>query len=161
MIYGLYLSAGGLQSSEYRQNVVANNIANAGTTGFKQQLAVLSERRVEADEDGPTSARHKLLDDLTGGTFVRPTFTDFARGTLEISSNPLDLAIAGDGFFHVEAAGEDRYTRDGRLTIDEAGTLVTVSGHKMLDGEGGPIVVDPLSAEPVSVSPDGVVLQGA
>ena len=81
MIYGLYLSAGGLQSSEYRQNVVANNIANAGTTGFKQQLAVLSERRVEADEDGPTSARHRLLDDLTGGTFVRPTFTDFARGT--------------------------------------------------------------------------------
>lgn len=161
MIYGLYLSAGGLQTSEYRQSVVANNIANAGTTGFKQQLAVLSERRVEADEDGPASARHNVLDNLTGGTFVRPTFTDFARGMLEMSSNPLDLAIAGDGFFHVEAAGEDRYTRDGRLTIDETGTLVTASGHKILDADGEPILVNPRSAAPVSVSPDGVVQQGA
>ena len=67
MTYGLWLSAVGLQTSQYRQAVLANNLANANTVGFKHDIAVVRERAVEADEHGPARFGHALLDDLTGG----------------------------------------------------------------------------------------------
>ena len=142
MTYGLWLSAVGLQTSQYRQAVLANNLANANTVGFKHDVAVVRERAVEAHEDGPARFGHALLDDLTGGSVVAPTYTAFAQGPIEPTQRPLDVAIDGDGFFTVQADGQTRYTRDGRFTIDANGRLVTVAGGRpVLDDGGGEINV--------------------
>jgi flagellar basal-body rod protein FlgF len=160
MIYGLYLSAAGLQSNSYELDVIANNLANADTVGFKRDLAVLTERRVEADESGRLGRRNDLLDKLSGGTAVSPTYTTFTNGALEETGRPLDLAISGEGFFEILEGDEVYYSRDGRMMTDVQGRLTTVTGKSVLDANGQPIVIDPRSAEPVSVSPEGVLRQG-
>ena len=73
MDYGLWLSAAGLQANEYRQALIANNLANAETVGFKHDLAVIRERRTEVAEGGGGRFAHDLLDGLTGGSGVAPT----------------------------------------------------------------------------------------
>lgn len=137
MTYGLWLSAVGLQTSQYRQAVLANNLANANTVGFKHDIAVVRERAVEADEHGPARFGHALLDDLTGGSLVAPTYTAFVQGPIELTQRPLDVAIEGDGFFTIEDGGQTRYTRDGRFTIDANGRLITVTGGRPVLDDGG------------------------
>lgn len=160
MIYGLYLSAAGLQSNSYEMDVIANNLANASTVGFKHELAVLTERRVETDESGRLGRRHDLLDKLSGGTSVPPSYTTSASGPLEETRRPLDLAISGEGFFRILEGDEVYYTRDGRMMTDVQGRLTTVTGKSVLDEKGQPILIDPRSPETVSVSPEGVIRQG-
>ncbi len=82
MTYGLWLSAGGLQINQYRQDIVSNNLANVDTAGFKRDLAVIHERPVEAHNANGPSLGHKLLDRLSGGNWVRPTYTSFEQGGL-------------------------------------------------------------------------------
>ena len=164
MTYGLWLSAAGMQANQYRQNVLANNLANADTVGFKKDLAVLSERTVES-RTAAEAARfgHGLLDDLSGGTFVAPTYHSFAAGPLTPTGNPLDVSIKGDGFFAVRVGAESRYTRDGRFTVNPDNELVMVAGDgraKVLDEAGGPIVLLPASAGQPTIAADGTVRQG-
>jgi flagellar basal-body rod protein FlgG len=160
MIYGLYLSAAGLQANAYQMDVIANNLANADTTGFKHDLAVMSERRVAAEEGEGLGRRHRLLDRLSGGTFVAPTYTAFSQGSLEDTGRALDLAVDGEGFFQVLDGGELRYTRDGRFTVNEQGRVVTVAGRTLLGANGRPIVLDRESSAPITVSSEGIVRQG-
>jgi flagellar basal-body rod protein FlgF len=99
MLYGLYLSAAGVMTNSYRQDVIANNIANAETVGFKRDLALFQERRTERDERGLSPARsNALLESLGGGVFASPTLVDRTQGELEPSSNNLDVAIVGQGY---------------------------------------------------------------
>jgi len=161
MIYGLYLSAAGLQANAYQMDVIANNLANANTVGFKHDLAVMSERRVAADESGGLGRRHRLLDELSGGTFVAPTHTAFSQGPLEGTGRPLDLAVEGEGFFQVLEGDEVRYTRDGRFTVNRQGQIVTVGGRTLVGANGRPLVVDRESSAPITVSSVGVIRQGA
>ena len=112
------------------------------------------------DETGELSRRHPLLDQLSGGTFVAPTYTSFAQGSLETTNRPLDLAIRGQGFFQVLDGQEVLYTRDGRFTSDLQGRLVTTGGKTVLGAGGTPIQVDRESPEPITVSSTGVVKQG-
>ena len=68
MVYGIYQSAGGMQVNQYAMDVLANNLANASTTGFKQDLALLRERKVETREQiTDASLRNEILDEMTGG----------------------------------------------------------------------------------------------
>lgn len=161
MIYGLYLSAAGLQANSFQMDTMANNLANANTVGFKHEIAVFSERRVESEGRGPMGARHALLDNLSGGTFVPRTYTTFAQGPLEATHRPLDLAIRGEGFFQVREGGRDFYTRDGRLTVDSRGQLMTTSGKAVMSTDQAPLFVDTGSSEAISVGPDGTVRQGS
>jgi len=162
MTYGLWLSAAGMQVNQYRQNILANNLANTNTVGFKKDLAVLSERMVES-LSGPDAGRfgHGLLDGLPGGTFVRPTYHSFAEGARNVTGNPLDVAIDGDGFFAVRVGDQTRYTRDGRFTVNADHELVMVAGDgraKVLDELGQPIVLLPGPAP--QIASDGTVQQG-
>lgn len=141
MIYGLWLSTAGIQTVEHRQSVLANNIANVNTTGFKQDLAVVRQRDVMSaiDQQG-MRFQHPVLDNLAGGSSVRPSHTDFSSGPLTQTGGTLDLAIEGKGFFTVETESGHRYTRDGRFTIGRDGTLRTVTGgHSVLDASGNSI----------------------
>lgn len=163
MVYGLWLSASGLQANQYRQDLIANNLANVQTTGFKHDLAVFSERRVASEEAlGGSTLSDRLLDRMTGGLFVAPTFTQFDQGAIQKTNRPLDVALDGEGFFAVQDAGRTAYTRDGRFTVNRDGQLVTVAGGRpVLSDAGTAIRVSPDRADDVRVAEDGSVRVGA
>ena len=161
--YGMWLSAAGMQVQQHRQALIANNMANAQTTGFKHDLAVVLERRVEARAsvmNRPYS--DPLFDAMPGGVNVRPTYTSFAQGAIESTERPLDVAIHGDGFFTVSDGQVTRYTRDGEFAVNTAGELVLGAGAgqwRVLDDAGALIVVDRELGEPY-VAKDGTIRQG-
>jgi len=165
MNYGMYLAASGVLTNLYRQDVIANNLANVNTPGFKPDSVYQQARLPERLEDPVAGADpQRLLEQLGGGTLSHPTYTNQNQGALERSANPLDLAIQGDGFFMLEGESGNpadgfRLTRDGRFTLNTNGELVhATSGRRVLDDNGQPITLDP--AQPVHVDADGHVLQG-
>jgi len=161
--YGLWLSAAGMKVNEHRQTVLANNMANAHTTGFKQDLAVIRERSVEARENAyPLAFRDPVLDNLAGGVDVRQSFHDFSQGPIEHTSKPLDVAIVGEGLFVVSDGSNERFTRNGEFALNKEGELVLSAGDgrwRVLDDDGEVIRVDPALGEP-QVTSDGTIRQG-
>lgn len=164
MNYGLYLSASGMLTSMHRLDVAANNLANVNTTAFKPDFAVVMHRPAERVEDNLQSIdSNTLLDQLGGGALSAPTRTSFAPGAVEITDNPLDVAILGEGFFVLDATGsgsgdEVRFTRDGRFTLSAQGRLVSATtGAVVLDNADRPIAIDPET--PVEITPSGEVTQ--
>ncbi len=164
MTYGLWLSAGGLQVNEYRQTLSANNMANLDTAGFKNDLALIHERRVESAVDGMQMPyAHGLLDSMTGGSWVRPTFTNMEQGGFEETGRSMDVAIDGKGFFAVQDGSETRYTRDGRFALNPARELVLAAGdgrYKVLDADGSPITLGSPALGQVNIGGDGTITQG-
>jgi len=143
--------------NQYRQDVIANNLANVDTAGFKRDIPSFSERLVEARLDlGAT--RHRVLDSQTGGIWSAPTHTDWEQGPLDATGNPLDAAIDGTGFFAVQTDEGVRYTRDGQFVTDPHGRLVMAQGGwPVLSRQGGQIVLSE-DAGRASLSPDGRVM---
>src|ERR1044071_4786477 len=159
MIYGLYLSAMGVLTHSNRQDVIANNLANAETVGFKRDLALFREQFTEARlrSLNASSRSNPALEAMGGGLAYAPTYTDLSQGELETTGNPLDVAIDGKGFFAVRDGTETRLTRDGRFTRDREGYLVTsVGARRILDGKGQPIK---LGTGPVSIAKDGTITE--
>jgi len=134
-------------------DIVANNIANANTTGFKvEELMVRTEPAKPARTAGGSNPVKFVLDDGVA--------RDFGQGALTQTGGDFDLALEGQGFFKVSTAGGERYTRDGRFTMAPDGKLVTQNGQAVLDDGGGEILLDPLKG-PVNIARDGTVSQGA
>jgi flagellar basal body rod protein FlgG len=163
MSYGLWLSAGGLQVNEYRQAILANNMANVETVGFKRDFALLHERPVEAAaQPAKYGFSQSMLNSLGGGVWTRPTYTSFAQGELESTGRDLDAAIIGEGFFTVSDGDKVRFTRDGRFTTNAANELVLSAGdgqYRVLDDSGAPVVLEPGGGK-VTIGRDGTVQQG-
>jgi flagellar basal-body rod protein FlgF len=160
MIYGLYLSATGVLANSHRQDVIANNLANVESVGFKRDLAVFQEQRTEASLRGLSPAIHsnRVLEGIGGGMKVAPTFVDHSPGELEQTGNPLDVAIQGSGYFRVQDQNETLLTRDGRFTVNGQGYLALAGGGKMvLDDKGSPIKLPPGGVS--SIERDGAVNQ--
>jgi flagellar basal-body rod protein FlgF len=161
MIYGLYLSATGVITSTYRQDVIANNLANSETTGFKRDLATFYQRPTAAQENpGLAGSSSSLLDRIGGGTYASPTMVDSSQGVIEPTNNPLDAAISGSGYFTVAGTdGKPRLTRDGRFRMGPDGnlTLNTDQANPVLDSKGKAIVLDP--AQAVQIRQDGQIIQ--
>lgn len=159
MNYGLYASASGVLSNSYRQDVIANNIANAETVGFKRDLAVFQERRTAAQRAGlnPRRWSNPALEGLGGGVSAAATYVDLSGGELEHTNNPLDLAIRGEGFFAVREGGEMRLTRAGAMVVNRAGNLaLATTGQEVLNDRRQAIGV-PLGGGRIEVSPDGTL----
>jgi flagellar hook protein FlgE len=121
----------GIDANQTLLDEIANNIANADTVGYKegtvQFSALLSEQVSGAT--APTSGGGGVNPIAVGsGVRVSSVITDNAEGTLEATGNPTDVAIQGNGFLVVESGGEQMYTRDGALTVDETGQLTTLTG---------------------------------
>ena len=136
---------------ERQLDVVANNIANVNTAGFKADQSLFEEYLTSgAHEDNfkPGDRRVSYVQD-------RGTYRDFAQGAPEQTKNPLDVAITGNAFLVVQTAGGERYTRDGGLQMNNLGQLVTQAGNPVL-GTSGPIVFQPTDHD-IPVSPDGTV----
>ena len=160
MIYGLYQSAAGMMVNEYRQGVLANNLANAETSGFKRDVATFSERRTAADVGQRRGPTHDLMQQLTGGIWLGKTQTDFGEGVLQRTELATDIALAGPGFFQVrDAQGTDLLTRDGRLLMDSEGRLVSATDGAAVLGRGGaPILLNPRGGE-LTIDDEGRVSQ--
>ena len=159
MIYGLYLSATGVMTSEYKQDVTANNLANSETTGFKRDIPAFRQRLAAAQEGRtPGAWSDSVLDGLGGGLFVEPDKIDLAQGDMENTGAPLDAAIQGSGFFAVDEAGKTQLTRDGRFNIDQNGFLTLTSGQKVLNPAGSPINI--AANVPTTIDKEGNLMQG-
>lgn len=159
MIYGLYQSAAGMMVNEYRQNVLANNLANAETTGFKREIATFAERLRASQAGRRVGPTNDLMEALSGGIWLARTDTDFSEGAFVNSDNPLDVALAGPGFLRVAADGHEYLTRDGRMVMDRDGWLVAaVDGGSILGHAGQPIRLNPRGGE-VSIDEDGRITQ--
>lgn len=160
MIYGLYHSAAGMMSQEYRMDALSNNLANADTVGFKREIATLAQRK-RADEAGVR--RGPSADDLrglSGGVWQSSTRTDFSEAGVLQTGQPLDAAILGPGFLQVEKNGQSLLTRDGRMTMMPDGALVAAADGSPILGQGGaPIRLNPLGG-PARVTDHGAIVQG-
>ena len=160
MIKGLYSAFTAMEAAWRYQDVLANNIANADTAGFKREFAtqqpfadvLLSQ---QAPVPAPISARiQQVVGQIGTGTFIAEFATDFGQGMLRTTGNELDFALE-NGFFQVEASDGTVYaTRDGRFGRDANGDLVTSQGLFVLDENGQHIN---LPASAVSVTPDGTI----
>lgn len=128
--------------------VVANNIANASTTGYRQEGVIFSEY-VQAVEDGPSLS-------MANGN-VRNT--SYAQGVLTQTGGQFDFAIEGDAFFLVETPEGERLTRAGSFTPNAEGDLVTNDGYRVLDAGGAPVFIPP-DASDLSVAGDGTISAG-
>ena len=158
MNYGLWMSAAGLGSQMYRQDVLANNLANSQTTAFKPDFAQTMERPPASEEFGQLVPSHQLLEQLGGGVMLDRTWTDFSQGALEESGNPLDLALDGKGFFMVrDESGADMLTRAGVFQRDPNGNLVDGDGRNVLSNQGRPIRLPDVAEGPIVIGRDGTL----
>ena len=126
----------GMQAAETTIDVVGNNVANSNTVGFKESSVLFSTQFLQTQSIGsaPSDSRGGTNPRQIGlGTKVAAINPDFTQGTIEISSNPLDVAIQGDGFLMVQGAqGERLYTRNGQLQTNANNEVVTVTGNRVL-----------------------------
>jgi len=185
MLYGLYLSAQGAAANQRELEVTANNMANAGTAGFKRDLAIAGHYRPH-ESNTPNGAAFGVggsalpsLNDLpgaglfqgpfdlgtalnrhTGGNGLAATAIDLAQGPLNETGGDLDVALTGPGFFQVESENGAALSRDGRFTRGADGSLVTVDGGRPVLAEGGGAIVLPQGTSRIGITPDGTVSAG-
>src|ERR1700687_1592287 len=129
-------------------DVVANNIANINTTGYKADGSLFEEYLSSVARADQTGARVSFVHD-------RGTWHDLSAGPIEKTGNPLNIAIDGNAFLVVQTPRGERYTRNGALQINGTGELVTSEGNPVL-GEAGPIVLQPTDHQ-ISISLDGTI----
>jgi flagellar basal-body rod protein FlgF len=155
----MYISAEGAAAQAQRLEVIANNLANVDTAGFKQDVATFQARFAEAIQQGLAEPHDQSMSDIGGGVKIIDVQTDHAVGQLKETGNELDLAITGKGFFHVRGDdGTQHLTRAGNFALDTQGRLVTQNGHRpVLDQTGSEILLSP--DVPMSISSDGFISQ--
>jgi flagellar basal body rod protein FlgG len=161
MIYGLYLSASGVITSSHKQDVIANNLANAETNGFRRDVPLFQERLTEAQADRSRFMQtNPLLEAIGGGIFASPTRIDTSAGEFEPTGGNLDVAIEGNGYFLVDDNGTQRLTRNGGFRIEgEHLVLGDGSGRRVLDPQHRPIVLNGTLAHLTTISEDGQITQ--
>ena len=157
MIRSLWIAKTGLDAQQTQLDVIANNLANTGTNGFKRARAVFEDLLYQTlRQPGAQSSQQTTIPSgLQLGTGVRPIATEriFTQGNLTQTSNALDIAVNGPGFFQIQMPdGTSAYTRDGSFQKDSTGQLVTSSGYVL-----SPTVTVPANATSVTIGRDGVV----
>jgi len=157
MIRSLWISKTGLDAQQTNMDVTANNLANVSTNGFKRARAVFEDLLYQTlrQPGAQSSQQTQLPSGLQIGTGVRPVATEriFTQGNLQQTSNPLDIAINGQGFFQILMPdGTTAYTRDGSFHVDSQGQLVTSSGFQVQ-----PAITIPANALSITIARDGVV----
>lgn len=159
MIRGIYTSASALRAATIHQGRLAHNLANLQTTGFKQILTTREAYQLQTmgrySADGNTYI--DALGNLEQGLLVPEQIVDFTQGNLNRTGRSLDLAVEGEGFFHIRTPEGDRYTRDGSFHRDSAGQLVTRDGYYVLGSNGEPMTL-PLGSP--AIVGDGSIFVG-
>jgi flagellar basal-body rod protein FlgF len=153
MLRGIYTSATGMESQRLEHQAIADNLANASTTGYKAYGHV-HKSFVSQNVFDPVSG--KALGQVSMGSEPVSTAFDFSQGALRPTGNPLDLAISGKGFFAVQdQQGNIAYTRDGHFTLNQDGFVINSSGEFLLDSGYSPIFVGWNGAHSIQVLRNG------
>lgn len=157
MIRSLWIAKTGLDAQQTQMDVIANNLANVSTSGFKRSRAVFEDLLYQTlrQPGAQSSQQTQLPTGLQIGTGVRTVATEriFTQGNLQQTSNSKDLAIQGEGFFQVLLPdGTTAYTRDGSFQVDSQGQLVTASGFAIQ-----PTMTIPADTLSITVGRDGTV----
>ena len=157
MNQALWISKTGLDAQQTKMSVIANNLANSATTGFKRGRAIFEDLIYQnVRQVGAQSSQDTLLPSgLQIGTGTRVVATErlFTQGNLTKTNNRLDVAISGRGFFEILLPDGTRgFTRDGSFQINDQGLMVTSAGYPMQ-----PPINIPQDALSVSIAPDGIV----
>ncbi|MDR2260984.1 MAG: flagellar basal-body rod protein FlgG [Azoarcus sp.] len=157
MIRSLWTARTGLDAQQTSLDVIANNLANVSTNGFKRQRAVFEDLLYQTiRQPGAQSTQQtQISSGLQIGTGVRPVATEriFTQGSPQQTGGDLDLMIQGDGFFQIALPdGTTAYTRDGAFQRDNQGNMVTASGYPLVDN-----INIPADAVSVTVGKDGTV----
>jgi flagellar basal-body rod protein FlgF len=156
MLYGLYHSAQGIQAQSSRVDVIANNLANASTTGFKRDLALFqSSRTYDVDHGGSEPPGNQNV--FSGGVSKAQIATDFSNGPLVRTGGAYDVALTGHGFFQVSDGQQKYLTRNGQFTVAANGDLVTQGSRMRVQSSvGGPISI-PAEATRIEIANDGTL----
>jgi flagellar basal-body rod protein FlgG len=157
MIKSLWTAKTGLEAQQTKMDVIANNLANVSTNGFKKSRAVFQDLLYQnmRQAGGRNDMQNVLPAGLQIGSGVRPVATERiqTQGSLEQTGNSKDVAIDGKGFFQVLMPdGNYAYTRDGSFQVNESGQLVTADGYPIQ-----PAVLIPQDALSITIGKDGVV----
>jgi len=157
MNLALWSAKTGLDAQNTQMSIIANNLANANTTGYKSQRAAFQDLMYQnVRQVGAQSTQNtQYSTGLTLGTGVRIVATEanYAQGSSTTTNNPLDLQISGQGFFQITMPdGSLAYTRDGSFTLDNQGNVVTASGYPIQ-----PAITIPVGTQSVTVGNDGAV----
>lgn len=134
-----------------QMDVVANNMANINTTGFKSENMLFEDYLMPGASDNEFTG----LDQDLHFTEDWSTIHDMSTGSIEQTGNPLDVALSGNGFLTVQTPNGPRYTRNGSLELDASGTLVDLAGNPVL-GESGPIQFDAADTD-ITISANGTI----
>lgn len=163
MIRGWYIGSSGMNAQQARLDAIANNLANADTTGFKRDIAVsksfpeLLMRRMNDDGVYETPFGSADVAPIVGkiglGVETNELYTDFEQGSFKQTSTHTDVALSGEGFFAVQTPQGERYTRNGNFLVGKEGILETKEGYPVL-GENGYIRV---ADDRFVVNQDGMV----
>jgi flagellar basal-body rod protein FlgG len=157
MIRSLWIAKTGLEAQQTQMDVISNNLANVSTNGFKRSRAVFEDLLYQnlRQPGAQSSQQTQIPSGLQIGTGVRPIATEriHTQGNLQQTSNQMDVAIQGAGFFQVlQPDGTTAYTRDGSFQTDNQGQIVTANGFVVQ-----PAITIPANATSVTIGQDGVV----
>lgn len=184
---GLYTAATGMITESRRTDVIANNLANAATVGYKKDTSVHHEfenmliKRVYDKEETAGVLLNGLLDTTNGditkfkgfkvdqnnapvvgrlglGAYTDEIAVDYAQGSFESTGNPFDLAIAGEGYFTIQTPQGIRYSRNGAFFRNQNGVIQDTRGNNLLDRQNAAIVIPAdISSDRISVGGDGTI----
>jgi len=156
MTRGVYTAAAGMLANQAAQDAIAQNLANAGTTGYKEDVprfesfeAALATRMSPQDS--------AAIGTLGGGAGLKDEATNFADGGLQKSGNPLDVALTGDAALVVQTPQGLRLSRDGSLSMDTRGFLVQTNGSAPVLGDTNQPIHIPAKAKAIVIGPRGEV----
>lgn len=157
MINSLWISKTGMEAQQTQLDVISHNLANVSTTGYKRAHAVFEDLMYQnlRQVGAATTEQSQLPTGLHLGLGVRTVATSrsFSQGTVQQSTNQLDVAIQGNGFFQITMPdGTTQYTRDGSFQIDNQGRLVTSNGLPVANG-----VTIPANAKSITIANNGTV----
>lgn len=155
----LYVGLSRQMTLQTQMDIIANNIANSDTAGFKVEGLTVSE---DVEQPALKGAANPGVNSRI--SFVRQSGMgrNFAQGSMKQTGGTFDLGLQGAGFFEVQTANGNRLTRDGRFTLNAQGQIVDAAGDPVLSSTGSPITIDPAKTKPViahdgTISQDGVI----
>jgi flagellar basal-body rod protein FlgG len=156
MVRSLYTAYTGMYNEQTRLDIISNNIANAATSGYKQESVssqAFEKMLAIKIRDGSDAYLDRPIGKMSLGVKVGEVFTDFEQGSLRETSGTYDLALTGEGFFQVRVLAKDgsssiKYTRDGNFNMTQEGFIVDYKGNH-LQGQSGDLQVDPTSTDVV------------
>ncbi|MDW7674562.1 MAG: flagellar basal-body rod protein FlgG [Bacillota bacterium] len=162
MLRALYSASSGMRAQQLNLDTISNNLANVNTNGFKKNRVDFQDllyRTIQEPGLANTSGQMTPTGIQVGhGVRAAATPVDFTQGSLKETTNPLDLAIEGEGFFMVELPDSTiAYTRDGSFKMDAQGYLVTNNGYYVLDEGLAPIYISEDPVKNIGVASDGMI----